>query len=137
LQADVRLADDARGALVPTMVVQTLVENAIKHGAAATRGQALVRIDARRDDGRLRIAVEDNGPGFETASIAEGSARHSNGGYGLVNVRQRLEGHFGAGASLTVSRETSQGLTVVLLTLPFVREEPRPVTTMATPEGRR
>jgi signal transduction histidine kinase len=138
LLAEVHLAENARGALVPTMVVQTLVENAIKHGAAATRGQAIVRIDARRDDDRLRIAVEDNGPGFEQPTGANlRPARHATGGFGLVNVRRRLEGHFGNGASLTIGREASQGLTVVLLTLPFVREEPRAVTPAATAEAPR
>ena len=53
LHIDVRLGDDVRGARVPTMMVQTLVENAVKHGVALVRGPASVEVNARRDGERL------------------------------------------------------------------------------------
>lgn len=51
LQVDVRPEDDVRGAQVPTMMVQTLVENAVKHGVAQVRGSASVDVSARADKG--------------------------------------------------------------------------------------
>jgi signal transduction histidine kinase len=117
LQVAIAVEDGVRGARVPTMVIQTLVENAIKHGAAATPGPATVAIDARREQDRLLIAVTDNGPGFEAASTRR--APGARGGYGLTNVRQRLEGYFGANASLEIDRDEAQGLTKAVVTLPL------------------
>jgi anti-sigma regulatory factor (Ser/Thr protein kinase) len=118
LSVDVRIAPDVRGARVPTMIVQTLVENAVKHGVAEIRGAAVVRIEARREGDRLLISVADNGPGFaEPPSRA--AARPKAGGYGLANIRRRLEGYFGDAASLTIERDPRQGLTIAAVSMPF------------------
>jgi signal transduction histidine kinase len=117
LTVDVRLADDVRGARVPTMVVQTLVENAVKHGVAQVRGPALVRIDARQSGDHLVISVADNGPGFQQPSAR--TAGPKTGGYGLANIRRRLEGYFGPAASLTIERNEADGLTVAAVSLPL------------------
>jgi two-component system, LytTR family, sensor kinase len=117
LTVDVHLADDVRGARVPTMVVQTLVENAVKHGVAQVRGPALVRIDARRSGDHLVISVADNGPGFQQPSAR--TAGPKTGGYGLANIRRRLEGYFGTSANLTIERNQAEGLTVAAVSLPL------------------
>ena len=122
LSVDVHLADDVRGARVPTMVVQTLVENAVKHGVAQVRGPALVRIDARRSADRLIISVADNGPGFKPPSVRT-APNPKAGGYGLVNIRRRLEGYFGTSASLTIERKDAEGLTVAAVSLPLAAHE--------------
>jgi LytS/YehU family sensor histidine kinase len=122
LRTDVRIDPLVRGARVPTMVVQTLVENAVKHGASTIRGSAEVTVDARADAGRLVVAVSDNGPGFD--DIDPPPSPRVDGGYGLLNVRQRLQGYFGAAAALTVSR--TEGMTVVSVSLPLIRQEPKP-----------
>ena len=121
LITDVRIDPAVRGARVPTMVVQTLVENAVKHGASAVRTSAQVLVDARAQDDRLVIVVADNGPGFLDAESCP--APRERGGYGLVNVRQRLEGYFGSTARLSVERTGT--LTVVSISMPIVRHEPR------------
>ena len=54
LHVEVQLDEDARGARVPTMIVQTLVENAVKHGAASVRGSAVVIVRARQSSGTAR-----------------------------------------------------------------------------------
>ncbi|HSC27029.1 MAG TPA: histidine kinase [Vicinamibacterales bacterium] len=123
LQTGVRLTDDVREARVPTMVVQTLVENAVKHGAAAVRGRALVEVDARREGGRVHVVVSDNGPGLDAESRAETDARR--GGYGLANIRQRLDGYFGSEAALTIERDAVRGLTIATLELPYLAREPQ------------
>ena len=121
LHTDVRIDAGARGARVPTMIVQTLVENAVKHGVASVRGQASVIVAAREDSGRLVVSVTDNGPGF--GDVVQAASGHARGGYGLVNIRQRLAGYFGSEANLSVER--SNGLTTVSVALPLLRQEPR------------
>jgi hypothetical protein len=118
LHAVIDAAPDARSARVPTMIVHTLVENAVKHGAAAVRGRAIIDIRAVTEDGRLRISVTDNGPGFDSTGTSRPD-RHG-AGYGLVNVRERLAGHFGDAARLDVSRDEAAGRTAVILSLPLV-----------------
>jgi signal transduction histidine kinase len=121
LHTEVQIDAAARGARVPTMIVQTLVENAVKHGAASVRGRASVLVTAREESGRLVMSVADNGPGFSEADPP--SPARPRGGYGLVNIRQRLEGYFGSQAALSVDR--SGGVTTVSVTLPLLRQEPR------------
>jgi signal transduction histidine kinase len=116
LATRIEASDEARQMRIPAMVVQTLVENAVKHGVGRIRTQGVVEVSARVSTSGLRIAVADNGPGFPS-----GAARAlppGNGGYGLRNVRERLQGHFGQTASLTVDRDAARGMTVVSLRLP-------------------
>jgi signal transduction histidine kinase len=121
LRIDVRTADGAERALIPTMIVQTLVENAVKHGVGDVLGTALVEVDARRDGDRIIVSVTDNGPGFTAPSRRSSPKR--GGGYGLENIRQRLAGYFGDNAALAVSRDEEHGMTIVSVTLPFTCDE--------------
>jgi two-component system sensor histidine kinase AlgZ len=121
LRVEVRTEGAVHGVRVPTMMLQTLVENAVKHGVASVRGPASVLVTAREVGGRLIMLVTDNGPGFHDPATA--SPERPRGGYGLVNIRQRLDGYFGSAATLSVER--SEGLTIVSIALPLVREEPR------------
>jgi signal transduction histidine kinase len=74
-------------ALLPRLLLQPLVENAVKHGALRRRGGGVVRIVARAEKGRVVCVVEDNGPGLpETEPRA--------GAFGLRSVRRRLEIRF-------------------------------------------
>ncbi len=121
LEVSVSAPPDVAAARLPTMLVQTLVENAVKHGVAVVRGPARIEVEARTEDGALVVEVRDSGPGFETPDPAAHrpapTARRS--GYGLRNVRERLAGHYGDRASLVVRRDESRGLTVVALVLPL------------------
>ena len=126
LRVEVRLAPAAAAARVPTLALQTLVENAVKHGASAVVGQALVEIDARVEGDRLVVTVADNGPGLEAAlppaSAEEGgplAPSPAGGGYGLPNVRRRLDGYFGGAASLEIRRDRERALTIATLTMPL------------------
>lgn len=84
--------EEARAALVPTMIVQPLVENAIEHGLA-TVGGGRVRVIARRSGDSLEVEVVDEGPGFGTGEAP--------GGLGLANTRERLALLYGTRGSLT------------------------------------
>ena len=123
LQVDINVAPDVRGARIPTMMVQTLVENAVKHGVADLIGPAVVGVHATRHGNRVVLAVTDNGEGFETPPTRRGSERRS-GGYGLANIRQRLEGYFGTEAALRIDRDAARGLTVVAVELPLLHDIP-------------
>ena len=102
LQCRVTIDGAVRSATVPTMMVQTLVENAVKHGVAAVRGPGRVEVDAHLDGDRLRIQVADNGPGFRDDQPA---AHASDSGYGLKNIRERLRGYFAERAELVLGRQ--------------------------------
>ena len=74
-------------ALVPNLILQPLVENAIKHGIAARPGSGRVEVHARRDADTLHLLVRDDGPGPD----ASAPPRPGEGGVGLRNTRDRLE----------------------------------------------
>jgi sensor histidine kinase YesM len=91
---------------VPAFSVQTLVENSVKHAAGARRGGAEVKVTARADGERAAFAVEDDGPGFDGASLPAG--------HGLATLRSRIEALFGAAGTLDVERAPSGGARVVM-----------------------
>jgi signal transduction histidine kinase len=123
LSVSLKIEENTRDCRIPAMLIQTIVENAIKHGVASVRGPGIVTVKTGRSDNRLQIEVWDNGPGFDLDSLpGPGEARV--GGYGLRNVRQRLEGYFGEGARLTVAR-SREGQTCVTLAMPLFSVQER------------
>ncbi len=119
LECRVTLDAAVTAAVVPTMMVQTLVENAVKHGVAAVRGVGQVVVDASPADDGLRICVADNGPGFgdrKPAVQADGSS------YGLKNIRERLRGYYGDRAALTLERDDDREMTVAAILLPWTAD---------------
>jgi signal transduction histidine kinase len=83
--------------LVPPLLLQPLLENAIRHGVARTTKPVSIVVRSRLHEGRLRLSVEDDGPGASTQAREEGR------GVGLDNTRERLRLAFGEAASLTLS----------------------------------
>jgi LytS/YehU family sensor histidine kinase len=118
----VRLEPAASGARVPAMMIQTLVENAVKHGVAGVLHNATVDVSARVAGDHVILSVCDNGPGF--LETGRGAPNEPASGFGLMNIRRRLEGHFGADASISINRERDPDRTVVAITLPLLFEEP-------------
>jgi LytS/YehU family sensor histidine kinase len=112
-----RIAPDARRALVPNLILQPLVENALVHGLSRRLDASLLELAARRDGSQLRIAVRDDGPGLpSTWSLA------ANAGAGLKNVADRLQGLFPGSGGLTMENGATGGA-VALLSLPFADAE--------------
>ena len=107
------VAPDTMGALVPSMVLQPLVENAVKHGIARRRAAGRIEVRARRMDDMLELSVRDDGPGF-AAEQAGGRT-----GVGLANTQARLEQLYGAGGFEMYRGNGPGGGALVRITLPF------------------
>jgi two-component system, LytTR family, sensor kinase len=93
-------------ALVPHLLLQPLVENAVRHGVANTFEPVEIRLSARRDAGALVLNVDNNAP----RSAAE--APPGRAGIGLANVRDRLRACYGESGSLAVSAPPEGGFRV-------------------------
>jgi len=103
--------------LVPSMLLQTLIENAVKHGVSQTRGTGLVAVVVRAADDQILLEVRDNGPG---PGASAGLGREGEG-FGLRSIRERLAGHFGERAALTLTRDEATGTTIARITMPVAR----------------
>ena len=113
------------GALVPSLVLQPLVENAVAHGVSRIEeGEGVIRLGARREGRQLVVTVADNGPGFERAA--------RDGGVGLPNTRARLDALYGDAGSVELAPADGGG-TVATLRLPF--HEPAPELAGTGPAG--
>ena len=110
-EVDIDLPGELRDALVPNLILQPVVENAVKYAVAGSDGAARIAIAARADGERLRLSVADDGPR---------AARPAGNGVGLRNVEARLHEQFGEAARLTVERLEPAGFRVELL-LPLRR----------------
>ncbi|HEV2276610.1 MAG TPA: histidine kinase [Acidobacteriaceae bacterium] len=107
----VAIEPEVLDALVPTMILQPLVENAYMHGVARTVGEGYVGIEAQSHEGKLRLCVRNSGRGI-------GAGLKRGKGVGIANVRSRLELHYGDQQSLTLE-ERSEGEVQAVLMLPL------------------
>jgi LytS/YehU family sensor histidine kinase len=103
--ADIR--PDTLDTLIPTFSVQTLVENAVRHGAAPRVEPTTIRVSAARDGGRITVRVSDDGAG---AGAVAGTS-----GTGLSRLRERLAALYGTRAQLDISTVPAAGFTAVLV----------------------
>lgn len=101
---------DAR---VPNLLLQPLVENSVRHAVAVRLEPGVIEIRAGREDGRLQLSVQDNGPGLSPEHLTAVGK-----GVGLANTRSRLEHLYGAEQRVTFAEPPGGGL-VVTVTLPF------------------
>jgi len=100
---------------VPLLIVQPLVENAVRHGLAPRVREGLLVIRAFRDNGQTRIDVEDTGVG-----LPAGWTLHDAAGTGLRNLASRLAAEFGSAAALDVTAREGGGVRATV-TLPYVQ----------------
>ena len=109
LEVEWRVGEEVRAARVPTLIIQPLVENAIEHGLATTRG-GRVCVRAERFGDTLELEVSDDGPGFGGGEAARGSGVDgARTGVGLANTRERLALLYGSAASLECGDAASGG----------------------------
>jgi len=108
-------------ALVPNMVLQPLVENAVRHGIATRDRSGTIEVLSRREGDRLRLLVRDNGPGLPAGfdwKNGNGSSTSKKHGLGLGNTRARLQQLYGTEQSLELRNVNGGGL-AVNITLPY------------------
>jgi LytS/YehU family sensor histidine kinase len=94
---------------VPYLILQPIVENAVRHGIAERAGAGRIEVRASTAKDRLSLAVEDDGVG------PGGDAASSRTGIGLANIRARLEQLYGAEGSVTIDSRPGRGSRVTVL----------------------
>jgi sensor histidine kinase YesM len=102
------------GTAVPPMLLQPLVENAIKHGLEPKVGRGSIEVVARATSSGIEIRVSDSGLGLPADSDAGPSARPANSSYGLQHVRDRLRAVYGSAARLSLERRDPTGVCAVV-----------------------
>lgn len=115
LEIDIRMDPAVAAALVPTFILQPLVENAILHGIAVRNEKGLIEVNAWRDKSDLCICVRDDGPG-----LPAGWTMQNGSGTGLKNTQDRLETLYGKTGRqrLDIRNQPDRGV-LVTLCLPF------------------
>jgi two-component system, LytTR family, sensor kinase len=116
LNVRMEIAPETLDARVPNLILQPLVENAIRHGIAPRAASGTVGVSARSDEGFLELKVYDDGPGLRQ----EGSAATKGAGIGLTNTRARLEQLYGDNYRFDVQDRRGGGVEAMLL-LPLRR----------------
>jgi signal transduction histidine kinase len=117
LRVKMDIEPETLDARVPNLILQPLVENAVRHGVAPHAAPGLIEISARLKEKKLELQVRDNGAGLPDARRAQ-----IKEGVGLANTRARLEQLYGADYLFDLSNRDKGGL-VVSLTIPFRAEE--------------
>ena len=108
LRIERHISPDVRDGLVPTLILQPLVENAIRHGLSGRDAGGRIDISARRVDGQLEVTIHDDGPGLPPDFVI------GERGVGLANTRARLERLYDARQRLELRNGSDGGLTVVV-----------------------
>ncbi|MFN2391712.1 MAG: sensor histidine kinase, partial [Pyrinomonadaceae bacterium] len=111
LQVDFDIDKETLAAKVPNLILQPLVENAIKHGIAPLATAGKITIETRRQNGFVELSVSDNGAGLSDP------AKESNG-IGLKNTRERLEKLYGEKQQFEIASKTGGGFEVKIK-IPF------------------
>jgi sensor histidine kinase YesM len=104
-QYRVGISEGARAYMIPKLLVQPLVENALKHGLKAKTSDGILLVDYLIDEGSLKIIVEDNGQGIDEERIQEilNNNQNENAGHiGIHNIRERLHMYFGSDFDLEI-----------------------------------
>ncbi len=108
--------------MVPSMLLQPLVENSIKHGLASKIEGGSIYVRSRLTDSHLIIEVEDNGVGMGSANLLERPTGLGGTGIGMANVAERLKVLYGDTARMTIDSHEGKG-TLVRLRLPVLQSE--------------
>lgn len=108
LQVDINIGQDCENALVPSMILQPLAENAIKYAIAVKEQGGTISVNVNRFGNDLLVELADDGPGAE---ITNGNLHRENG-VGLANTRERLNALYKNNYSLVVSNNVPSGVKV-------------------------
>jgi LytS/YehU family sensor histidine kinase len=132
LRVEQSIAQDVQNALLPTLILQPLVENAIRHGIEPKLAAGQVFIRALRVGDKLQITIRDTGIGFKNLG---GTSNPSSKGIGLVNTRARLQALYPSQHRLIIQNHADGG-GLVELEIPYHTESKSPIHHAAADEGR-
>ncbi|MED4599814.1 sensor histidine kinase [Paenibacillus validus] len=111
-----QIAPDVRKKKIIKLILQPIMENAVKHGISKhPEGKGKIKLTAKRDGNEIVFIIEDNGPGYHGGpllNLGNPAERDGTGGIGLVNVHKRLELHFGHKFGLLVHPNPNTGFRV-------------------------
>ncbi|MEM6857192.1 MAG: histidine kinase [Pseudomonadota bacterium] len=119
LRTEFEVEAAALSARLPSMLLQPLIENSIKYAVGAQEEGARISVTARLIGGRLRLQVEDTGPGADLTPNSTRTGAPISTGVGLANTRNRLEQAYGADHLFETRSQPGGGFTV-LIEIPFL-----------------
>lgn len=130
LRLEQSVPDELMKALVPALILQPLVENAVRHGIEPRRGPGLISIEAKQQDKLLHLILRDDGRGLPAADTDNSGRR----GIGLANTRARLQGLYGSNHQFNLGTAEPQGCQVDIrlplhlepVHVPAISTEPAP-----------
>ena len=149
LQTEFRLEPGAGDACIPSMLLQPLVENAIKYGVSPQEDGAMISVVAQIVGSRLRVTITDTGPGIHhnvrgdpargesgiPTGMLDRSRRTTSTGVGLANIRDRLAQAYGDDHRFEIRSPDSGGF-AVMIEIPFESAEDAADSPSSTPQAR-
>ena len=115
LEYEIQIEGDIQDCVVPSLILQPAIENALKHAIAVMKRSGIISVRARKEDNKLILNVTDNGPGYHPRQVQLG--------VGMRNIMDRIEGLYGSKGSIDVVRPETGGVEVVV-TIPFETSKP-------------
>ena len=120
LKVEYDIADNTQEALVPSLILQPLVENAIQHGIANKTSEGLIIVASERKNGMLQVSVIDNGPGISNPDRVMNSP-----GIGIKNVQDRLQLMYPGNVQFNLMDNDRNG-TIANIVIPFETNNSNP-----------
>jgi sensor histidine kinase YesM len=113
---------------IPSLLLQPIVENAIKYAVTPMEAGAEIHVDARVMGERLIITITDTGPGLGEAPLQDELPVTTSGtGVGLANIRDRLQQAYGSDQRFEIAENVPHGL-IVLVDIPYQNLDTRPIS---------
>ena len=113
---EIEIEEQMRDFVIPKLLLQPLVENALYHGAKNKRGKSLIRVTGRLENGKLIFKVTDNGKGMTQAeldklreNIKKTPNERESDSFGLANINQRIRHYYGKDYGLYIESEENKG----------------------------
>ncbi len=111
LYTDFQISDEALSVTIPSLLLQPIFENCIKHAVGGSLSPTTIAMKASLSEGRLRINIADTGPGMREDTS---SAARMSSGVGLKNVEERLRSVYGSDFSMDISDNSPSGFAIDL-----------------------
>ena len=116
--------------VIPKLLLQPLVENALYHGVKCKRGKSEIFVSGRLEGENLIFTVQDTGKGMTEEAleklrenIRKGTSEHGNDSFGLANIEQRIRHYYGEAYGLTIESRENEGTKAVVV-IPAKESEP-------------